>query len=221
MPTMFDWTIGGLASHLAGASRAHTLEKMGVMIAAIVISSGTVEAQVSPEFAEANLAPAAEEMAAAGVDGSLGTIATLIEIAQRHGFGYGISPDEVRQLVGDGYLAVRQIDCRSLDDKAEAATRLSRALASIAWLYAAGAGMSIGAPPVAAALGLGALISGMGATVASWLATEYRARRTQVRCTKDGSIEWFRPAARGIQAAVNPAVWRYSWQRSCGASACA
>ena len=218
MRTMFDWSRCA-AARFAGAP-ARDLGRVWLMLAAIVIGSGRVEAQVSPEFAEFNLAPAAEEMAAAGVDGSLETLGTLLEIAQRYGFGYGISPDEARQLVG-GYLAVRQIDCRSLDEKYEAAMRLSRALSGIAWLYAAGAGLTYAAPPVAAALGLGALISGIGATAASWLASEYRAHRSRVRCTKEGSIEWFRPAARDIQAAVDPVLWRFSWQRSCGASSCA
>ena len=105
------------------------------------------DAQVSVEFAEGALVPAADEMGAAGVDGSAGTMATMIEIVQRYGFGYGISPDEVRELVGSGYLAVRQIDCRMLDAKYEAALRLSRTLSGLAWLYAASAGMTVASPP--------------------------------------------------------------------------
>ena len=147
-----------------------------------------------------------------------GTMATMIEIAQRYGFGYGISPDEVRDLVGSGYLAVRQIDCRMLDARYEAAMRLSRTLAGLAWLYAAGAGMSVGAPPVAAALGFGALVTGIASTAAGWIAADIRAHRSQVKCTNEGGIEWFSPAARKILAAVDPAIFRYSWQHWCGVS---
>jgi hypothetical protein len=189
---------------------------------AVLLGAANAHAQVSVEFAEGSLAPAAEEMAAAGVDGSREGLATLVEIAQRHGFGYGISPDEVRDLVGSGYLAVRQIDCSSLDAKIEAAQRLSRTLAQIAWLYAAGAGITYIAPPVAAALGLGALIAGMSSAVAAWIVSDLRAQRSQVRCTSEGGVEWFRPAAREIKASLDPpAIFRYSWQRSCGASCCA
>jgi hypothetical protein len=160
-------------------------------------------------------------MGNAGVDGSPGTMATMIEIAQRYGFGYGISPDEVRDLVGSGYLAVRQIDCRMLDARYEAAMRLSRTLAGLAWLYAASAGISVSAPPVAAALGFGALVTGIASTAAGWIAADIRAQRSQVKCTNEGGIEWFRPAARKILAAVDPVIFRYSWQPWCGVSASA
>jgi hypothetical protein len=184
----------------------------------ILLSAAAVRAQeVTVEFAENALAPAAEEMAAAGVDGSLETAAMAIEIAQRYGFGYGISPDEVRQMFG-GYLAVRQIDCSSLDAQADAAQRLSRALTTIAWLYGIGAGLTIAAPPVAAALGFGAFVTGTMATVAGWMAADFRNRRSQVKCTKEGGIEWFRPAAREIHTALDPAVMPFFWRRSSGVS---
>jgi hypothetical protein len=173
---------------------------------------------VTADFAENSLAPAAEEMANAGVDGSLETAATAIEIAQRHGFGYGISPDEVRELLGTGYLAVRQIDCSSLDAQAAAAQRLSRALTAIAWLYGIGAGLTLGAPPVAAALGFGAMATGAMATAAGWLAADFRTRRSQVKCTKEGGVEWFRPAAREIHTALEPAIIPCFWRRASGAS---
>jgi hypothetical protein len=223
MRTIAEWWTRGLASwvsNLAVAVHAHW-KTACLVIAAIAIGTVSAEAQVSVEFAEGALAPAAEEMGAAGVDGSPDSMATMIEIAQRYGFGYGISPDEVRELVGSGYLAVRQIDCRTLDSKFEAAQRLSRTLTGLAWLYAAGAGMTVGAPPVAAALGFGALVTGVAATAAGWIAADIRAQRSQVRCTKEGGIEWFRPAAREIRAAVDPIIFRYSWQRWCGLSASA
>jgi len=195
--------------------------KVAVFVAAIVVAGAIdVRAQVSEEFAAGNLAPAAQEMAAAGVDGSTQSLATLIEIAQRYGFGYGISPDEVRAIIGGGYLAVRQIDCSSLAASAANAQRLSRVLSSIAWLYAAGAGLTYVMPPVAAALGLGALISGMAATAAGWLAAEYRERRAQAKCAKGGTLEWFRTTTPQVVAGLDPAIWQFSWQRSSGASAC-
>jgi hypothetical protein len=157
-------------------------------------------------------------MAAAGVDGSLESAATLIEIAQRHGFGYGISPDEVRDLLGIGYRAIRQIDCSSLDARAEAAQRLSRALSAISWLYAAGAGLTVSAPPVAAALAFGALATGILSSAAGWLAADYRAQRSQVKCSREGGVEWFPPAARRILAAADLAISPSSWRQSYGAS---
>jgi len=198
--------------------RAHA-RTAWLIVATILAGSATVRAQaVNVEFAEGALAPAAEEMANAGVDGSLESAATLIEIAQRYGFGYGISPDEVRELLGVGYLAVRQINCSSLDAKAEAAQRLNRALTAIAWLYAAGAGLTYFAPPVAAALGFGALATGVAATAAGWLAADYRSQKARVNCSKDGGVEWFRPAARRILASLDPTTFRFSWRRSFGAS---
>jgi hypothetical protein len=193
-----------------------------LVVAGLLAGSVNAPAQtLTMEFAEGNLAPAAQEMAAAGVDGSTESLATIIEIAQRHGFGYGISPDEVRALVGGGYLVVRQIDCSSLADGAARAQRLSRTLSMIAWLYAAGAGLTVVMPPVAGILGFGALVTGIASTAAGWLAADYRERRVQAKCTKGGTLEWFRQTAPVITAAVGPAIWRYSWQRWCGASACA
>src|SRR5688572_31993611 len=151
MRTMAERWTRGLAVRFSRVVSADHWRSAVLVVAAVLIGSVTAEAQVSVEFAEGSLAPAAQEMGNAGVDGSPGTMATLIEIAQRYGFGYGISPDEVRDLVGSGYLAVRQIECTSLDSKIEAANRLSRTLAQIAWLYAAGAGLTYIAPPVAAA----------------------------------------------------------------------
>jgi hypothetical protein len=193
--------------------------RMALVLVGFFVGAATARAQdVSVEFAEGTLAPAAEEMAAAGVDGSLESAATLVEIAQRYGFGYGISPDEVRDLLGVGYQAVRQIDCSSLDARADAAQRLSRALSTIAWLYAAGAGLTVSAPPVAAVLGFGALTTGILSAAAGWLAADYRAQRSQVKCSKDGGVEWFRPAARRILAAADLIILPSSWRRSYGAS---
>jgi len=203
----------GLAAAISG-SRVRT----GLILVGIFAGAATAHAQdVNVEFAEGTLAPAAEEMAAAGVDGSLESAATLLEIAQRHGFGYGISPDEVRSLLGIGYQAIRQIDCSSLDARADAAQRLSRVLSTIAWLYAAGAGLTISAPPIAAALGFGALATGILSTAAGWLAADFRTQRSRVNCSKDGGVEWFRPAERRILAADHP-VLPYSWRRSSGAA---
>ena len=203
------------ASLAAAVSRSRV--PLALIICGIVLCAPTAYAQdVTAEFAEGTLAPAAEEMAGAGVDGSLESAATMIEIAQRHGFGYGISPDEVRSLLGIGYQAIRQVDCSSLDARAAAAQRLSRVLTAIAWLYAAGAGLTLGAPPVAAALGFGAFATGILATAAGWLAADIRTHRSQVKCSKDGGIEWFRPAARRILAAVDPTVMPSSWRRSFG-----
>jgi hypothetical protein len=210
-------TMAEMATGLAAVSGSRA--RMALILVGIVAGAAPAQAQdVNVEFAEGSLAPAAEEMAASGVDGSLESAATLIEIAQRHGFGYGISPDEVRDLLGLGYQAIRQIDCSSLDARAAAAQRLSRALSTIAWLYAAGAGLTVSVPPIAAALGFGALTTGILATAAGWLAADFRAQRSQVKCSKDGGVEWFRPAARRILAAVDPAVLPYSWRRSSGAS---
>jgi hypothetical protein len=192
--------------------------RMALMLVGVLMGAATAHAQeVNVEFAEGTLAPAAEEMAAAGVDGGLMSAATLIEIAQRHGFGYGISPDEVRYLLGIGYQAIRQIDCSSLDSRAEAAIRLSRTLSTIAWLYAAGAGLTVSVPPVAAALGFGALATGIMASAAGWLAADYRNQRSQVKCSENGGVEWFRPAARRIMAAADPASMPSSWRLSSGA----
>jgi hypothetical protein len=203
----------GLAAAISGCRGRIALVLVGVFM-----SAATAHAQeVNVEFAEGTLAPAAEEMAAAGVDGGLMSAATLIEIAQRHGFGYGISPDEVRYLLGIGYQAIRQIDCSSLDSRAEAAMRLSRTLSTIAWLYAAGAGLTVSVPPVAAALGFGALATGIMASAAGWLAADYRNQRSQVKCSENGGVEWFRPAARRIMAAADPAVMPSSWRLSYGA----
>jgi hypothetical protein len=203
-----------LAALLGGARRWNT----PLAVAVLLVGTVNVQAQsVTPEFAASALAPAAEEMADEGVDGSIDSLATLIEIAQRHGFGYGISPDEVRALLGGGYLAVRQVDCSSLAANAAAAQRLSRTLTTIAWLYTAGAGLTVMMPPVAGMLGFGALVTGMAATAAGWLAADFRDRRTQLKCTKGGTLEWFRQPAPAITAAVDPATWRSSWQRSCGA----
>ena len=211
-----------VAAMFGSAERWQCARTAWLMVMAIAAGAATVYAQdVSVEFAESTLAPAAEEMANAGVDGSLDSAAAVIEIAQRYGFGYGISPEEVRQLLGVGYLAVRQSDCSSLEIKAAAAQRLSRALTEIAWLYAAGAGLTYFAPPVAGALGFGALASGILATAAGWLAADYRSQKTKIHCSKDGGAEWFRPAERQIQAGLAPAIFRYSWQRSYGASASA
>ena len=139
MRTMAEMATG-LAAALSGCRVPHGAVTRRLHL----LGAATAHAQdVSVEFAEGSLAPAAEEMARAGVDGSLESAATLIEIAQRHGFGYGISPDEVRDLLGVGYQAIRQIDCSSLDARAAAAQRLSRALSAIAWLYAAGAGLTL------------------------------------------------------------------------------
>jgi len=185
-----------------------------------VLLAGSIDARaqaLTPEFANRNLAPAAQEMARAGVDGSTRSLATLIEIAQRHGFGHGISPNEVRTLLAGGYLAARQIDCSSLAANAAAAQRLSRVLSMIAWLYAAGAGLTLVAPPVAGALGFGALVSGMAATAAGWLAVDFRERRAQAKCTKGGTLEWFRQTAPEVMAARDPAIWQSSSPRSCGA----
>ena len=211
-------TMAEMATGLAAAISGSRV-RMALILVGIFVGAATAHAQdVNVEFAEGSLAPAAEEMAAAGVDGSLESAATLIEIAQRYGFGYGISPDEVRDLLGVGYQAIRQIDCSSLDAKAAAAQRLSRALSTIAWLYAVGAGLTLISPPVAAVLGFGAFATGIMATAAGWLASDYREQRSQVKCSKDGGVEWFRPAARRILAAVDPAVLPYSWRRSYGAS---
>jgi hypothetical protein len=210
-------TMAEMATGLAAAISGSRV-RVALILVGIFVGAATAHAQdVNVEFAEGSLAPAAEEMAASGVDGSLDSAATMIEIAQRHGFGYGISPEEARDLLGVGYQAIRQIDCSSLDARVAAAQRLSRALSTIAWLYAAGAGLAISAPPVAAALGFGALASGILSTAAGWLATDYRAQRSQVKCSKDGGVEWFRPAARRILA-LGPAVSPYSWRRSYGAS---
>ena len=221
MRTIAEWWTRGLASRFRGFTTTWSWRTAYLVVAAVTMGSATAEAQVSVEFAEGVLAPAAQEMGAAGVDGSLESTATMIEIAQRYGLGYGISPDEVRELVGSGYLAVRQIDCRTLDAKFEAAQRLNRTLSSLAWLYAAGAGMTVAAPPVAAALGFGALVTGIAATAAGWLAADIKSQRQHVRCTKEGGIEWFRPAARRILAAADPVIFRYSWQHWCGVSASA
>ena len=73
----------GLAAAISG-SRV----RMALILVGIFVGAATAHAQeVNAEFAEGSLAPAAEEMAAAGVDGSIESAATLIEIAQRHGFG--------------------------------------------------------------------------------------------------------------------------------------
>jgi hypothetical protein len=209
---MVEKTIGCLRGAAARTSKAV------LVVLALLAASAEVQArQVSVEFAEGSLAPAAEEMAAAGVDGYANSLVALIEIAQRHGFGYGVSPEEVRDLVGGGYLAVGQINCSSLDAKAEAAQRLSRVLTGIAWMYTIGAGLTVIAPPVAGVLGFGALVSGIAATAAGWIAADYRAQRTKVQCSSEGGIEWFRPAARAIRAAVDPAIFRFSSPRSCGA----
>jgi len=211
-----------LAALLGGAGKLRPGRTSWLVVCVLAVGSADVRAQeVTAEFATESLAPAAEEMAAAGVDGTAASIPALLEIAQRHGFGYGMSPDEVRELLQSGYLAVRQIDCSSLAGKEAAALRLSRMLSAIAWLYAAGAGLTIAAPPVAAALGFGALVAGISATVAGWMVIEFRTQRQQIRCTKEGGIEWFRPAAPEIRASADPAIFRYSWQRFCGASACA
>jgi len=211
----------GLAAAGMAMRRAHA-RTAWLIVAMIVAGSAPVRAQsVSAEFAEGALAPAAEEMANAGVDGSLESTAALIEIAQRNGFGYGISPDEVRGLLGFGYLAVGQINCSSLDARAEAAQRLNRVLTTIAWLYAAGAGLTYFAPPVAAALGFGALATGIAATAAGWLAADYRSQKARVNCSNDGGVEWFRPAARQILTSLDPTTFRFSWRRSSGASASA
>ncbi len=211
-------TMAEMATGLAAAMSGSRV-RMALVLVGMFVGAATAHAQdVNVEFAEGSLAPAAEEMAAAGVDGSLESAATMIEIAQRYGFGYGISPEEVRDLLGVGYQAIRQIDCSSLDAKAAAAQRLSRALSTIAWLYAIGAGLTLISPPVAAVLGFGAFASGIISTAAGWLAADYRERRSQVKCSKDGGIEWFRPAARRILAAMDPAVLPYSWRRSYGAS---
>lgn len=210
-------TMAEMAAGVAGVSSGRP-GRVALILIGIVLGAATAQAQdVNTEFAEGSLAPAAEEMAAAGVDGSIESAPMLLEIAQRYGFGYGISPDEARYLLGVGYQAIRQIDCSSLDASAEAAQRLSRALSTIAWLYAAGAGLTVSAPPVAAALGFGALVTGMASTAAGWLASDYRARRSQVKCTKEGGLEWFRPAARRILAAADPGIVPSSWRRSYGA----
>ena len=202
---------------VVSACRSHA--RVAAVLLGILLHAVVAQAQeVSIEFAENSLAPAAEEMAGAGVDGSLESAATAIEIAQRYGFGYGISPDEVRELVGGGYLAVRQIDCSSLDARADAAQRLSRALSAIAWLYGIGAGLTISAPPVAAALGFGAFATGAMAAVAGWLAADLRHQRSQVKCTKEGGIEWFRPALRERRTALDPAAIPFLWRRSSGPS---
>ena len=199
--------------------RGFKAKRASLVLALLILGAATAHAQqVSAEFAEGTLAPAAEEMVNAGVDGSLESAATALEIAQRYGFGYGISPDEVRELVGSGYLLVRQINCSSLDAKAEMAQRLNRALTAIAWLYAAGAGVTYFAPPVAAALGFGALATGIMATAAGWLAQDYRAQRSRIHCTDDGGVEWFRPASRQILASVDPTTYRSFWRLSSGAS---
>ena len=217
MQTMVH-SLCSLAARRTAAAATRVARTSVVLAAAVLLVSVPAQAQeVTTEFAEGNLAPAADEMANAGVDGSAGSLADLIAIAQRHGFGYGISPDEVRQLLGGGYLAVRQIDCRSLSAQTEAAQRLSRTLSKISWLYAAGAGLTWVAPPVAGALGFGALVSGIGATVAGWMAADFRVQQSQVKCTDDGGIEWFRPAARRLQAAVDPAIFRFSWRPASGA----
>jgi hypothetical protein len=216
MRAMTEWmlkkTMACCCGGAAGTSRA-VLVAVALLAACVDVQAR----QVSAEFAEGSLAPAAEEMAAVGVDGYNSSLAALIEIAQRHGFGYGISPEEVRDLVGGGYLAVGQINCSSLDAKAEAAQRLSRVLTGIAWLYTIGAGLTVIAPPVAGVLGFGALVSGIAATAAGWLAADYRAQRSKVQCSSEGGIEWFRPAARATRAAVDPAIFRYFSPRSCGA----
>jgi hypothetical protein len=224
---MWGWTevsmrtmaeVAGNVAVLVSQSRL----RAGLVVLGILLGAAAAGAQeVSVEFAENNLAPAAEEMANAGVDGSIETAVAVIGIAQRYGFGYGISPDEVRELVGGGYLAVRQIDCSSLDARAAAAQRLSRVLTAIAWMYGIGAGLTIAAPPVAAALGFGAFATGVMATAAGWLATEFRTQRSQVKCTKEGGVEWFRPAAREIRTALDPAVIPSFWRRSSGVSPCA
>ena len=212
MRTMAEMTTGLGAAIWGGRGR------MALILVGVLFGAAAAHAQeVNAEFAEGSLAPAAEEMAASGVDGSIESAATLIEIAQRYGFGYGISPDEVRDLLGVGYQAVRQINCSSLDAKAEAAMRLSRTLSAIAWLYAAGAGLTVSAPPVAAALGFGALATGIMATAAGWLAADYRNQRSQVKCSENGGVEWFRPAAHRILAAADPAILPSSWRRSFGA----
>jgi hypothetical protein len=206
------WTVG---ARVGGAGRWQ-----GAALVVAVLLAGSIDAQaqeLTGDFATYNLAPAAQEMASAGLDGSTQSLATLVEIAQRHGFGYGISPDEVRTLISGGYLVVRQIDCSSLAASAAGAQRLSRVLSMIAWLYAAGAGLTIVAPPVAATLGFGALLTGMAATAAGWLAYDYRERRAQAKCTKGGSLEWFRQTAPAVMASLDPAIWRFSSPQSCGA----
>jgi hypothetical protein len=209
-----------MAACVAAGSGARV--RTAVVLGGLFLCAASAGAQsVNEEFAEGTLAPAAEEMANAGVDGSLESAATLIEIAQRYGFGYGISPDEVRELLGIGYQAVQGIDCSSLSAQADAAQRLSRALSTIAWLYAAGAGLTFVAPPVAAALGFGALATGIMATAAGWIAADIRSHRSQIKCTKEGGVEWFRPAAPEIHAVADPAIFPYSWRRSSGASPCA
>jgi hypothetical protein len=206
------WTV---AVRVGGAGR---WRMPALVVAALLVGSIDAQAQaLTGDFATYNLAPAAQEMAGAGIDGSTESLATLVEIAQRHGFGYGISPDEVRTLISGGYLAVRQIDCSSLAANAAGAQRLSRVLSMIAWLYAAGAGLTVIMPPVAATLGFGALVSGIAATAAGWLAADFRERRALAKCTKGGSLEWFRQTAPEIMAALDPAIWRFSSPQSCGA----
>ena len=92
MRTMAERWTRGLAVCFSRVLSADPWRTAVLVVAAVLIGSVTAEAQISVEFAEGSLAPAAEEMGNAGVDGSPGTMATMIEIAQRYGFGYGISP---------------------------------------------------------------------------------------------------------------------------------
>ena len=106
-------TMAEMATGLAAAITGWRV-RMALVLVGFFVGAATAHAQdVSVEFAEGTLAPAAEEMAAAGVDGSLESAATLIEIAQRYGFGYGISPDEVRDLLARAAGRKRELAVRS------------------------------------------------------------------------------------------------------------
>ena len=70
MRTMAEWWTRGLAVRFSRVLPAGHWRTAGLVVVAVLIGSVTAEAQVSVEFAEGILAPAAQEMGNAGVDGS-------------------------------------------------------------------------------------------------------------------------------------------------------
>jgi len=146
------------------------------------------------------VAPAAVQIQAEGLDGSPDTVPRIIEILNAYGIDIGASPDDARGIVraeredragfgrADGLLLIafqRRATCGELAQKADAAANLSRGLMFAAQLNTVGAGLTAasGAGLIfTGPLAFAGLVTGLSSAWAGQLSTAYRNQMRSQGC---------------------------------------
>ena len=212
-----------------------------VTLVASALLSGSVFAQeVNEDYIVNHLGPAAEEIQAAGVDGSGESTPAIIEISQRWGIepAYWIGVDEVRALVRearedrerermaswvnplDRYpsrvtvarfgLVTVGITCTEAREKARSAQRLADALARLSQLDAVGTGL-VGAISQGSMRFAGPLgIATMVTGMASAWAGQLAAQYRNAPCLTGGDLWRFRPNVMKASLSRDLFLGRYS-----------